>query len=900
MKSQKLLLVLFIGPYHVIGVDRQCWLRRMKILILFSALICTHGYAGNEEILFTMKKATRFMMDSVSCHGGFVWSYLPDKSRRWGELEARPTMIWMQSPGTPDMGQLLLDAYHATGDEYYYQQAERVAQALIDAQKPCGGWHYMYDYAGEASTKEWYATIGRQAWRLEEFQHYYGNATFDDEATFHPAEFMLRMYLEKKDRRFQKSLDKVISFILKSQYDHGGWPQRFPIMTNHPFRGNADYTPYITLNDGVMISNIDFLISCYQTLGRKDLIKPIMKAMYLLRDLQQPPPYSGWADQYTQDELKPAHARSYEPRGVNTATTAQMMRRMVQFYAMTGDESFLNGLEKAFLFIKNQQLPDSVRALWRGMPRSTEEILVPRFVDPDNGLPLYVHRKGGNVGNGQYYIDQDIRHTIAHYSSAAFINLSQLRELIDHAHDVAMNPWQVRKPLDDYYYQGGMRRRGRSMGVQDIINTLTPEGCWLSTLGQVSNPWVPLPDHQSLSDSFDYLETMVGDQYDTSPYSNHTIQGISTATYIQNMTRLIQELRGIHLDTDETGVHPEQFRMSIDGKRTDLLKLFNKNGMQVSLTNYGGRIVSVLVPDSRGELLDMVLGFDNVADYHRLNQNFGATIGRYLGRILGARFVLDGKEYELQGYGQGDISHGGKPGFAHRVWDIVSSSPQKAVLHYLSTDGENGFPGNLDVTLTVSLTDDNAICLDYQAWTDRPTVLNLSNHSFFNISGEPWTDVCRQQLWIDGDSIAEYNAKKQVTGRLLPVAGTPFDFRQFHSIGERIDQENDQLKVTSGYDHTWQLNTQGDLSRPAAILKDPVHGVTLSVYTTEPAMQVYTANGLKGNVLGKMGIAYPRRSAICFETCHFADSPNQPQFPSTVLRPGDIFHSTTIFQFSVQ
>ena len=177
MKSQKLLLVLFIGPYHVTDVDRQCWLRRMKILILFSALICTQGYAGNEEILFTMKKATRFMMDSVSCHGGFVWSYLPDKSRRWGELEASPTMIWMQSPGTPDMGQLLLDAYHATGDEYYYQQAERVAQALIDAQKPCGGWHYMYDYAGEASTKEWYATIGRQAWRLEEFQHYYGNSS---------------------------------------------------------------------------------------------------------------------------------------------------------------------------------------------------------------------------------------------------------------------------------------------------------------------------------------------------------------------------------------------------------------------------------------------------------------------------------------------------------------------------------------------------------------------------------------------------------------------------------------------------------------------------------------------------------------------------------------------------
>ena len=298
---------------------------RKLTLILFSALVCVHGYAGNLEILSTMKKATQYMMDSLSFHGGFVWNYLPDKSRRWGELEARPTMIWMQSPGTPDMGQLLLDAYHATGDEYYYQQAARVAQALIDAQKPCGGWHYMYDYAGEASTKEWYATIGRQAWRLEEFQHYYGNATFDDEATFHPAEFMLRIYLEKKDKRFRKSLDRAIDFILKSQYDHGGWPQRFPIMTTHPFRGKADYTPFVTLNDGVMMNNIEFLIMCYQTLGREDLVEPVRKAMYLLRDLQQQPPYSGWADQYTQDDLKPAHARSYEPRAVNTATTAQMM-----------------------------------------------------------------------------------------------------------------------------------------------------------------------------------------------------------------------------------------------------------------------------------------------------------------------------------------------------------------------------------------------------------------------------------------------------------------------------------------------------------------------------------------------------------------------------------------------
>lgn len=870
---------------------------------LFLTLIGLMGvstllFAVNEQILSTMKKATRYMMDSLSYRGGFVWSYLPDKSRCWGELEAQPTMIWMQSPGTPDMGQLLLDAYHATGDEYYYQQAERVAQALIDAQKPSGGWHYMFDYAGEAATKEWYRTIGRQAWRLEEFQHYYGNATFDDEATFHSAEFMLRIYLEKKDKRFLKSLNKTIAFILKSQYANGGWPQRFPIMTDHPFRGKADYTPFVTLNDGVMINNLDFLIQCYQTLGRKVLVKPIKKAMYLLRDLQQPEPYAGWADQYSHDDLKPMHARSYEPRAINTSTTAQMMRRMVSFYTMTGDESFLAGLDKAYLFIKNQQLPDSVRVLWRGQPRNPDDILVPRFIDPDTGLPQYVHRKGGNVVDGSYYINQDIRHTIAHYSSATYINLGQLQELMIGARSVERSPWQVRKPLCEYYYQGGFGRPTSLKSVQGVIDALTPHGYWLSTLSQVSNPWCAVPDNLPPSDTDNYMDTMVGDKYDTSPYSDHTTKGISISTYIRNMLLLINALRGDKPADIFSKTPREQFQRVIDGKPTDIFSLENQNGMKVRLTNYGARLVTILIPDGEGGFRDVLLGFDDIDSYHQINQNFGATIGRYLGRILGARFSLDGQEYHLQGYGKGDISHGGRPGFAHRVWDIVSTTSQKVVLHYLSPDGENGFPGNLDVHLCVSLTEDNALRLEYQAKTDRATVLNLSNHSFFNISGEPWRDICHQSLWVDGDSIAEYNPKKQVTGRLMTVSGTPFDFRQFHVIGERIDRDNEQLKVTNGYDHTWMLNTKGDITRPAAILKDTESGIIMKVFTSEPAIQIYTANGLSGKIKGKMGIPYPRRSAICFETCHFADSPNKPQFPTTVLRPGDTFHSTTVYQFS--
>ena len=289
----------------------------MTVLGVLTALTVN---AGDREVRQTMHRATQYMMDVVSVDGGFVWAYLPDFSRQWGELEARRSMVWMQSPGTPDVGQVLLDAYHATSDEYYYDCARRVALCIARCQLSCGGWNYMADLAGEDSLRSWYATIGRQAWRMEEFQHYYGNATFDDEATKHCAEYLLRIYLEKRDETFLSPLRRAIDFFIKSQYAHGGWPQRFPLMYDHPFRGKADYTSFVTLNDNVMAENIDFLLQCYTQLGMEELREPILRAMHLLCDLQQQPPLAGWADQYTPDDLRPAHARSYEPRSVNTAT----------------------------------------------------------------------------------------------------------------------------------------------------------------------------------------------------------------------------------------------------------------------------------------------------------------------------------------------------------------------------------------------------------------------------------------------------------------------------------------------------------------------------------------------------------------------------------------------------
>ena len=293
--------------------------KRQTFSLLFSCLLLsgTYGQTKKEQqVLQVMKTATQYMMDVASYKGGFVWSYLPDMSRTWGEMEANRTMAWIQPPGTPAVGHLMLDAYHATHDEYYYQCAEKIANALIWGQLPCGGWNYMFDFAGENSIRQWYATIGKNAWRLEEFQHYYGNATFDDEGTMQAAKFLLRLYVEKYDPAYRAPLEKTIRFVLESQYPIGGWPQRYPLKHDHPFHGKEDYSSFITLNDDVIPENIDFLIQCYQVLGMQDLKAPIMRALNCVLALQQGAPYAGWADQYTVTDLQPAHARSYEHAGL--------------------------------------------------------------------------------------------------------------------------------------------------------------------------------------------------------------------------------------------------------------------------------------------------------------------------------------------------------------------------------------------------------------------------------------------------------------------------------------------------------------------------------------------------------------------------------------------------------
>lgn len=350
----------------------------------------------------------------------------------------------------------------------------------------------------------------------------------------------------------------------------------------------------------------------------------------------------------------------------------------------------------------------------------------------------------------------------------------------------------------------------------------------------------------------------------------------------------------------KSGLDPSKFETTVDGKAVKLYVLKNKAGMEVCATNYGGRIVSVTVPDRNNQWRDVVLGHDSIADYIHIDGNFGALIGRYGNRINQGRFTLDGVEYQLPQNNYGHCLHGGPKGFHHSVWNATQPNDTTLELTLHSPDGEAGFPGNLDVKVVYTLTSDNALCLQYTATTDKPTVVNLTNHSYFNLSGNAANDVLNDTVQFDADAFTPIDSTFMTWGEIRPVEGTPFDFRAGKTVGQDIEADDEQLKNGLGYDHNMVLNTGGDLSKVACRISDPTNGIVLRVYTTEPGIQFYTGNFLDGKVKGKGGIAYPRRGAICVETQHYPDSPNQPNYPSVVLRPGETYSSTCIYKFSVE
>ena len=350
----------------------------------------------------------------------------------------------------------------------------------------------------------------------------------------------------------------------------------------------------------------------------------------------------------------------------------------------------------------------------------------------------------------------------------------------------------------------------------------------------------------------------------------------------------------------DSGLLQSNFRTEVDGKKTDLYILRNKNNMEVCITNFGGRIVSVMVPDKDGQMRDVVLGFDSIQDYISKPSDFGASIGRYANRINQGKFTLDGVEYQLPRNNYGHCLHGGPQGFQYRVYDAVQLNPQELQLTYVAKDGEEGFPGNITCKVLMKLTDDNAIDIQYEAETDKPTIVNMTNHSYFNLDGDAGSNA-EHLLTIDADYYTPVDSTFMTTGEIVPVEDTPMDFRTPMPVGERInDFDFVQLKNGNGYDHNWVLNTNGDITKPAARLTSPQSGITLEVYTNEPGIQVYTGNFLDGTVKGKKGVVYNQRASVCLETQHFPDSPNKPRWPSVYLEPGQTYSSRCIYKFSVE
>lgn len=347
-----------------------------------------------------------------------------------------------------------------------------------------------------------------------------------------------------------------------------------------------------------------------------------------------------------------------------------------------------------------------------------------------------------------------------------------------------------------------------------------------------------------------------------------------------------------------SGLDKAHFVSEVDGKPTALYVLTNDNGMEVCITNYGGRIVSVMVPDKDNRMTDVVLGYDNIGDYVASSGNFGALIGRYGNRIANGRFTLDSVAYQLPQNNNGHCLHGGPQGFHTRMWDAVQPDDKTLELTYLSKDGEAGFPGNLSVKVVYTLTDDNAIDLRYEATTDKPTVVNLTNHSYFNLSGVAGSQILDHMIMINADRYTPVDSTLIPISELAPVDSTPMDLRRLIAIGSKINEPFDQLEKGRGFDHNWVLNTGGDVSKLAAKAVSPVSGIALEVYTNEPGVQFYAGNFMNGSDKGKFGIIYPHRGALCLETQHYPDSPNQPEFPSTILRPGENYLSRCIYRFT--
>lgn len=370
-----------------------------------------------------------------------------------------------------------------------------------------------------------------------------------------------------------------------------------------------------------------------------------------------------------------------------------------------------------------------------------------------------------------------------------------------------------------------------------------------------------------------------------------TLLAVSTLTMACNNTNKVDN------SINSGGISSSAFDTVIDGQSVYLYHIGNDK-INVSFTNYGARMVTLEVPDRNGVPVDVILGYDSVEEFKENASNFyGAIVGRYGNRIGQAQFTLNGQTYELEKNDGENSLHGGKNGLFDKVWEVADTSATSVTFTYFSPDGESGYPGNVNIKVTYSVNEGGGLLIDYHAETDKETVLNLTNHAYFNLNGAGDASILDHELWIDADTITEVNQDLIPTGKGLAVKESPFDFMTPKLIGEHIDQENTQLKIGNGYDHNFQLIKRGDFNEIARVYSSKT-GIEMRVLTTEPGLQFYSGNFMAGSdAKGKGGQTYPFRSAFCLETQHYPDSPNHSTFPSTVLKPGDTYSTRTEYRF---
>jgi aldose 1-epimerase len=369
------------------------------------------------------------------------------------------------------------------------------------------------------------------------------------------------------------------------------------------------------------------------------------------------------------------------------------------------------------------------------------------------------------------------------------------------------------------------------------------------------------------------------------------------------LTIFISVVSGSCKETDKDILPKESFEKQVDDKKVSLYNLKNDNGVVCQITNYGARVVTLFVPNKDKKRTDVVLGLESIDQYLKNGEYLGAIVGRYGNRIANGKFSLDGKTYSLFKNNGPNTLHGGKKGYADVVWDahayITTNGEDAIELSYLSKDGEEGFPGNLQIKVTYTLTEANELKIEYWAQTDAATVLNLTNHAYFNLKGAGNGDIFSHNLTLFADNFTPTDSTLIPTGKIQNVANTPMDFRTPHTIGERINENTIDLKYGLGYDHNWILNKKSNELTLAANVLEPSTGIEMKVFTTEPAIQFYSGNFLDGKIIGKEKKQYNHRTAFCMEAQHYPDAPNHANFPSTVLKPGDTYTQTTIYQFGL-